>query len=428
MESRTLAIDLFHKALEAADPKRCVERYMQRDGEQLQVGLKQYDLASFQRIFVLGSGKGSLKMAEAALEILGERVSGGVVISNKPGSLPPLETIQGSHPIPDENSLRAAQSMLSCLEEMREDDLFIYLLSGGNSALCELPQPPLTLEEYQQTTRTLLGSGAEIQELNTLRKHLSQVKGGRLAQHTRATGVALVLSDVIGDDFSSIGSGPFYPDSTTFADCQAIIDRYGIASKLPENALDILNQGAAGAIEETPKQTRDNLHHQLIGSNALVLGVLKRELENQGIRCVLQEEPIRGEARDVARDLLEKACHDSGTLPCVYLFGGEPIVTLKGKGMGGRNHEMALSALEWIGSREDVLFLSGGTDGIDGMTDSAGAIADSLSFNKANEAGLSIAKLLDNNDSGSFFKTIGEQITTGPTGTNVMDIVIIVRR
>lgn len=413
--------------MQAAMPENCIKSALQLEGESLRVGEETIDLGVFDSVHVFGSGKASIRMAQATLDVLGSKVSGGVLISNVQGDVPPLRVCQGAHPVPDEKSVAGATAIRDAMKALGENDFYLFLLSGGNSALCELPMEPLTLAEFQDTTKKLLGSGAEIQEMNTIRKHLSQVKGGRLADLTPAKGVVLVLSDVIGDDFSFIGSGPLYHDTTTFKDCAEILTRYRIMDAIPATARDIITKGVEGTVPETPDAPRTHVRHILVGSNMMALKAAEKACRDKNITCTLHPEPIRGEAREIALKLLKVSQQESSAKPHVHLFGGETTVTLKGNGRGGRNQEMTLAALKAIQNSENVAFLSGGTDGIDGLSDAAGAAVDAESFARSRELGLDIDAYLDNNDSGTFFEKSGDGIITGPSGTNVMDVTIVVQ-
>lgn len=426
MKQREWVLELFSTALQAVDPKEAVRRVLRcEDGKVLAVGDQIFDLDRYDKIAIMGSGKAALKMGEAAGEVLDGKFDKGLLITNQADSIPGFTCLQASHPISDERSLNAARQLLDSLHSLTSNDLLIFLLSGGNSALCELPYDSISLSDYQQAVRTLLESGAVIQELNTIRKHLSQVKGGRLAEATQANGAVLVLSDVLDDDLSSIGSGPFAPDATTFEECWVIIEHYGLRSKLPDSVCHVLEEGKRGNLPETPKEESSKISHHMVGSNHLALEAMREACEARGIQCVLHPEPIQGEARDWAVRTLKEICQERVSAPTCHLFGGESTVTVRGSGKGGRNHEMALAALQWIGEREGVTFLSAGTDGLDGMADAAGAVADTEGFRKAKSLGLDIDDYLARNDSGSFFQATGDNIVTGSTGTNVMDVVVI---
>jgi hydroxypyruvate reductase/glycerate 2-kinase len=412
-----------------ATPETLMKTAVQRSGNQLMVAGRSHQVGGYAKIYLFGSGKASIKMASAVLDILGDRIAGGCVVSNyDDGSLAGrLPVLVGSHPVPTEKSIAAAEALMAGFAGLSERDLFIYVLSGGSSALIEKPLPPLTLQDMQKITEVLLRSGAPIEELNIVRKHLSQVKGGRLGRLTKARGIVLVISDVIGDDFQSIGSGPLFCDNSTYQNACEVLERRGIWKEVPAAARQVLQQGRDGTIEETPKQPPAQTEHVLAGTNVSILQQLRQQLTGRGIESHIITSAMRGEAREVARTIVAMgkelaAKGEPYKPPFCLLFGGETTVTVKGSGRGGRNQEMALAALREIRNDEHIFFMSMGTDGIDGPTDAAGAMADSDVFQSSCDKGLYIGDYLDNNDAYVFFEQTGGLIKTGPTGTNLMDI------
>jgi len=386
-----------------------------------------------QKVYVFGSGKASLGMAKSLLTILEERVADGVIVSNHltGEDLAPLKTVLGSHPVPDEKSITGAELLIDGLSRLDSDDFFIYLLSGGSSALIEKPVNPITLSEMQETTKLLLHTNVPIQKINAVRKHLSMVKGGRLAQCTGATGVVLVISDVIGDDLSVIGSGPLYHDPTSYQQCREILEQAAIWDKVSSRVRSVISSGIKGDIAETPKKQNDSISHHLLGTNRIALDHARQAAEEAGFNTYILSSSLAGEARVVAKDLVSLAQNVNSNKepykpPACLLFGGETTVTVRGDGKGGRNQELALAALAEIGKQNNILLLSGGTDGIDGNSSAAGAIADSGYFMEGSRQGLAIPRFLEENNSNAFFQAVDGLLETGPTGTNVMDITLLI--
>lgn len=408
MNRRALLEGSYRAALEAVAPARLLAPY----------------LAEPRPEFVLAFGKAGLPMLRAALEAypgvpgLAVPPRGTPDLAAPPGA----EVRPGSHPLPDEHSVRAAQQALARVRSLPEGTRLLVLVSGGGSALLSAPWG-VTLAQKQALTRDLLRAGATIEEINAVRKHLSRVKGGRLAQATRAQVHALLISDVIGDDPSVIASGPTAPDPTTFADALAVLDRYGVAA--PE-ACAHLRAGVQGERPETPKPGElEHVDHTVIGSNRLLLEAARVFLEGQGMRAVILGDTFAGEARDLAgfHASLVQSIRAHGTPfpgPLVLLSGGEATVTVRGDGRGGRNQEFALGLLDALGER-GVYALSAGSDGIDGSSDAAGAFLTPDSLARARQLGLDPRDFLARNDSGTFFAALGDALVTGPSGHNLND-------
>jgi glycerate 2-kinase len=432
-ERRKTARKIFDKAVQAVLPNRLISRSVVLGDNELQILDKTYSLRPGQKVYVFGSGKAAIPMAESLLAILKDRAVGGVIVTShlRHVDLSPLRVVEGAHPVPDEKSIAGASLLIDGLSSLHGDDLFIFLLSGGSSALIEKPVPPLSLAEIQETTRLLLSNNVPIQQVNAIRKHLSQVKGGGLGQVTRASGVVLVISDVIGDDLTVIGSGPLYFDPSTFQQCREILRQAGIWHKIPAEVRGVITKGVEGKIPETPKAPPDTIHHYLIGTNRIALEQAVREAGETGLNSFIMTDSLAGEAREVAKVLTAIArnistYHEPFTPPACLMFGGETTVTLHGHGRGGRNQELTLAALAEIGEQDNILLLSGGTDGIDGNSSAAGAIADSGFFREGSRQEMSIATFLADNNSSAFFHAVGGLVTTGPTGTNVMDIIVLI--
>jgi glycerate 2-kinase len=376
-------------------------------------------------------GKASPFMAVALAGRLPGRIASGVVIGTHcPIALPPpLEWIEGSHPVPDARSERAGRRALETAAAVGDDELLLVLISGGASALMVQPRDGVSLRDKQETTRQLLLAGADIGALNTVRKHLSAVKGGQLAAAARGRTVALAVSDVVGDDLSVIGSGPTVADPSRFADAVAVIERHGGWSRFPLPVRDLLLGGARGEAPETPKPGDAALARattRLIGSRRDALEGAAARAGALGYAVTVLSEPIVGEARDAGSRLAREA--PSGEGPTCVIAAGETTVTVRGKGRGGRNQELVLSAArELAAASHPVAMLSGGTDGVDGPTDAAGAVADHTTIARAAALGLDPGRVLDDNDAYAFFSALSDLVVTGPTDTNVGDIQILLR-
>lgn len=430
MNDRQTALEIYSDALKAVLPETLIRETLKLEENDLIVGDQRYPLARGGGLFVFGSGKASVGSAKAVTELLGDRIAGGLVVSNVEAELDRIRVVVGAHPVPDARSVIAADMLMQGLAGLSEDDFFIYLLSGGSSALIEKPIPPLSLQDLQDMSQLLLRAGAPIAGMNVVRKHLSLLKGGRLGRRTKARGVVLVISDVIGDDLETIGSAPLYRDRSSYADVCDILSRYNLWEKIPAAVRTLVERGRAGEGEDTPKEANPRINHLLIGTNRKTLKKAKEQAESLGMKAYILTSRLEGEARAVAKSLIAIGREilkerKPSEPPVCLLFGGETTVTVRGSGEGGRNQELCLAALQEIGSRDGLLLLSAGTDGIDGNTEAAGALADAAGWKRAQEMGLSIDDYLERNDSSRFFEQTGGLIRTGPTGTNVMDIVIL---
>ncbi len=426
------ALTIFRAALDAADPRLAVARALERDGDRLRVGAREHKLS---RVFVVGFGKASAAMAQAAEQILGDKIASGY-ISVKYGHTAPLQKAQlheAGHPLPDANSIAGAEKIVALLDQATADDLVICLISGGGSAILELPVPGVSLDDMRAMTDALLRSGATINEINTLRKHLSQVKGGQLARRTHAPIVSLILSDVIGSPLDTIASGPTAPDSTTFADALAVIEQRGIRAQLPASIHRHIERGAHGEVLDTPKAGDPvfaRVQNVVVADNAIACDAALHAAEAHGFHTLLLSTFVEGEAREVAR-VFAAIAKEIATAdrpiprPACIVAGGETTVTVRGGGKGGRNQELALAAAVEIAGMENAAILSAGTDGTDGPTDAAGAIADGSTLARAAERGLGARTFLANNDAYHFFAPLGDLIMTGPTNTNVNDVMLV---
>jgi len=435
-------IDIFNSALAAVDPYNAVLKAVSLEREQLQVAGAKYDLASFDHILVVGAGKATARMALAIESLLGNKIAAGLIVV-KDGHTAPLkniEQVEASHPVPNQAGITGAQRILDMAHAADETTLVICLLSGGASALLVAPASDVTLQDKQEATRQLLNAGASITELNAVRKHLSMVKGGRLAQTVwPARLLTLIVSDVIGNQLDAIGSGPTAPDKSTFADAWGVITKYGLQQKLPQRVADHLRSGIDGKVPETMKGNDPCLYRTqnvIVASIVQALDAAKATAMELGFSTSILSDALEGEAREAAHLLVKAARVNLDTMQLdeqhCLLCGGETTVTVKGSGKGGRSQELALAFAMEIEGMHGVSLLSAGTDGGDGPTDAAGAIVDDNTATLARKSGLNMQDYMDNNDSYTFFERL-DQVSgahclfkTGPTGTNVMDIQIVI--
>jgi hydroxypyruvate reductase len=433
---RKHALQIFQAGLQAVDPMEAINRHVRFNDNVIHISGRQFNLKKYDRILVVGAGKAVAPMAKALEDLLEDIISDGVIVVKDKHGLPlkKIKVREASHPVPDARGVESTQEILSLIEKADKRDLVICLISGGGSALLIAPVQGISLEDKQNTTKRLLACGATIHEFNTVRKHLSRAKGGRLAQMAYpATLTSLILSDVVGDDLDVIASGPTVPDSSTFHDAAQILKGYGLWDQVPPAVRNHLEKGTSGQIEDTPKS--DNAAFQqcsqvLVGTNLQALKAAGQEAQRLGYRPLILSSKVEGEAREVikfymaiAREVLSS--ENPLRPPACLLAGGETTVTLTGDGRGGRNQEFALAAALSIEGLDDIVLLSGGTDGTDGPTDAAGAIADGATVARALEKGLDPKDFLQRNDSYNFFQKLGDLLMTGPTRTNVMDIYML---
>jgi glycerate 2-kinase len=437
--ARGILLEIVNKAIESVDPSSKTRSLVRIDGERLKIGTQEFDLPEAGNIIVVGGGKASGNMAEALEEVLGDKITGGVVnVPEGTGSkyrTRKIKLVEAGHPLPTEAGIKGAEGMVDLVGGLGARDLVVCLLSGGGSALVTLPADGISLDELRETTQLLLKSGASIQEVNAIRKHLSKIKGGQLAKAAHpAKVVALVISDVVGDRLDTIASGPTYPDSTTYSDALAVIEKYGLTEKVPGTVLKRLKLGAGGKVPETPKPGEKyflNTSHEIITSNADAVEAAAEAGKSHGFNVSILTTTMQGEAREVGAHLAATAkevmeASKPVSRPAILISGGETTVTVKGDGVGGRNQELVLSAAIGISGLNNVAVTSFSTDGIDGPTDAAGAIADGFTLERAEHLGLDPAAYLERNDSYNFFKELGDLLTTGPTGTNVMDVTCLI--
>jgi len=436
-KARRQALKGLEAAVKAVDPKHLIKSKMLLKGSILHVNGYTFDLKKFKNIYVVGGGKASGSMAEALEAVLGEKITGGLV--NVPrGSKNKTAIIrlhEASHPIPDNSGVEGTRRMLEIAEKAEENDLIICLISGGGSSLMPLPKDGVTMEDKRKITEALLKCGATINEINTVRKHISDFKGGWLAKKAYpATVLNLILSDVLGDPLDFIASGPTVPDSTTFGDAIKVLKKYGLWDKAPESIKKVLLNGDKGLIPETPKvgdEAFKKVLNVVIGNNRDASTAACETLKSEGLNALLLTSLLEGEARHVGTVLASLALEIavSGNpvpKPAAIIAGGETTVTVIGGGRGGRNQEIALSAALKIRGLNGVAIASLSTDGVDGPTDAAGAIADGKTIARAEALGLRAEEFLADNNSYNFFSKLSDLIFTGPTGTNVNDVSVVI--
>lgn len=427
------ALDIFQAGVEAVTPEKFILRNIRIQGDTILLGKRKLAAS---RIWVAGAGKVSARMARILEGILGDRITGGVVIT-KGNNMEPLKRIQcleSSHPIPDASSVKATKQLLESLSGLDANDRVLFLLSGGASAMMELPHPKVPLKDLQKITNLLLHSEATIHEINCLRKHISAIKGGQLLRYLRPAKVwTWVVSDVVGDDLDVIGSGPVVPDPTTFKDARRVLEKYRLWAKTPDSVRHLIDAGIQGNVPETPKPGDDLFRGcfiDIIANNQMAVEAAARKARTKGYHTLILTRFMEGETHTVARMLLAVARQvmmfgQPIRPPACLIMGGETTLKVSGPGLGGRNQQLALYAGSLLKPNEPIVVLSAGTDGEDGPTDAAGGLVDaSLMANSKNVLEHPLQKYLEDNDAYPALQRLGGLIRTGPTGTNVMDITL----
>ena len=434
---RVHARSILEAALRAVDPRRAVRRALRLEGSRLEAGGRVWDLDAFRRVIAVGAGKAGAAMAQALEEILGPRLSAGVVVVKDGHTAPTrlVEVLEASHPVPDRRGVLAGQRLSELLREARADTLVFCLLSGGGSALLSSPAQGVSLADKQETTRLLLASGADIGEINAVRKHLSRLKGGGLALlASPAPVISLIVSDVVGDRLDVIASGPTVPDPSSWREVFDILERRGLLDEVPAPVRRHLEQGLAGGQPDTPKPGDPRLAevvNLVVAGNRQALMAARGQARQLGYQTLVLSSTIQGETKDVGRLHAALACEVLASAnplapPCCLISGGETTVTLgREPGQGGRNQEFALAAALDIQGLKGALVLSAGTDGTDGPTDAAGAQADGTSVARARALGLEARDHLRRHDAYPFFQGLQDLVMTGPTLTNVMDLHLV---
>lgn len=425
-QKRKDALDILSAAVDAVQPSRVMNDVFCR--KQLIFASEIIDLSTFDNIYVIGFGKASVGMAQAVSNAV--NVTKGVIVTNDPSAIitnHSIEIIIGGHPVPNECSICGTEKILDLLGECSQNDCVIVLISGGGSSL--LCKPRVNLDDLKKTINILLRSGVSIDEMNVIRKHLSFVKGGQLPQYTKAVIVSLIISDIVHDPITSIASGPTFPDSSTFSDARDVLKKYKLWTKVPAKVRTIITEGIAGRISETPKENNpgfDMVFNFIIAKNERACQSAIKKAKELGYDAKLMTTSLTGESRIIGKDLINRVRKRLNNKKTVIITGGETTVTVIGDGIGGRNQEFVLSCVEEISGNELVV-ASLATDGIDGNSNAAGAIADGYTLARAQEKMLNPSQFLKQNNSNIFFQALNDAFLTGSTGTNVMDIQIIIK-
>lgn len=438
-KARNTLIAIMDKAISSVDPSAALNRELEISGTRLEVGTDVIDLSDIERIFVVGGGKASGNMGKAIEKILGKKIEKGIInVPEETASqhqLQKIELVAAGHPIPNRGSAKGTEEMINLVKDLTEKDLVICLLSGGGSALMVQPADDISLDELQKTNQLLLKSGASIQEINAVRKHISEIKGGQLAREAfPAKVVTLIISDVVGDRLDTIASGPTYPDSTTYSEAWKVVKKYELVEEIPKSVAKRLKSGLEGRAPETPAPEKSRFSksiYEIIAGNRDAIEAAERVGGSRGFNVTTLTKSMQEEAKEVGEELAKvakKVLKGEAPVkkPAILLSGGETTVTVEGEGKGGRNQELALSAVKKISCLENVTVASFSTDGIDGPTDAAGAVADGFTLEKSESLGLDSEDYLRRNDSYNFFKELGDLLITGPTGTNVMDVACLI--
>lgn len=432
IKSKEIALTLMEEVIESTDPYEAVKRVLKLEKGKLIVKGEEFPVKG--KIYVLAFGKAACSMAKAIEEVLEGKIVEGLAVTKYGYALPlkKIRVIEAGHPIPDENSMKGAQLGVELAKKVGENDILLVLISGGGSALFMLPEDGISLEDKMKTNELLLKSGAKIYEINTVRKHISKVKGGKLAKLVKGTLISLILSDVVGDPLEAIASGPTVKDPTTFQDAYRLLKLYNAWDKLPESVKRHIELGIKGEREETLKEDLPNVHNFLIASNSLACESAKRKAEELGLNAYILTTTLEGEAREVAiafGSIIEEIYHRERPFkrPCVLIAGGETTVTIEGEpGLGGPNQEFALSIARKISGLRGVAVLAMDTDGTDGPTDAAGGLVDSYTLETLKERGIDVEEFLKAHNAYEALKEANALLLTGATRTNVNSIIIAV--
>ena len=419
-------LDVINSALDAVDSYNAVKSRF--EGKKIVFRKETIDISDFKNVYLIGFGKASVGMAQAVCDSID--VKNGAIITNDPDNKVQSRsvlTLVGNHPIPSQKNIDNTENILDIVNKCKENDLLIVLVSGGGSSL--LCKPRVSLNDLQKTTDLLLKSGANIREINTIRKHISFVKGGQLATSAKCTIISFIISDIIDDPIEFIASGPTYPDSTKYSGAKKILNKYGLWLKIPLSVKKVIENGIQGVISETPKKNDlvfRNVLNYIVSNNEIACIAAKEKAEELDYKAMLLTTSLDGEAKNIGKYLVDKATNYITDKKMLFISGGETTVTIKGSGKGGRNQEMVLGSVKELADK-DVVFSSFATDGVDGVCDAAGAIADAYTLKRANKKNLDQHKFLEENNSYEFFNSLDDLIITGPTGTNVMDIQILIK-
>jgi len=443
-KARRIALTLLEEAVKAADPRIAIRNHvtLSKDGEILKVDEAEFNLKKSSQVYVIGGGKAAGAMAEEIEKLLGENISAGCISilhgTRNMFKTKSVELRESSHPIPGNENIEATKRILTIVDKATPKDTILCLFSGGGSALLSLPSPSVKLGDFQEVVQQLLKRGATINELNAVRKHVSQVSGGRLAERLASKGctvIVLVISDVVGDPLDVVAGGPTAPDTTTFKKAVEVLKQYSIWTQAPESIKQHLQSGLSREVPETPKpgsKVFNHIHNFIIGSCRQACYAAHSKARELKLNSIVLSTMVEGEARQVGKVTAgiakELAKYNSPIhRPAAVIIGGETTVTVRGEGKGGRNQELALSASKSIEGLSRIAIASMGTDGVDGPTDAAGAIVDGSTVTRARAKNMNVDEYLVQNDSNTFFKSLGDGlIMTGPTGTNVNDIMLVV--
>lgn len=424
MQVKEILKDSFFEVLKNIEPSKLIDNKCEFKQNEIIINNEVITLPQNKRIHLFGSGKAVLSMAKTIYEKIDEKIEKALLVGPYENSLNKenLTYLQSSHPIPTFKSVEAGKSLKEEIEKLDKDDFFIYLLSGGNSALVELPIEDITLEDFQETTDLMLKGSMPIVAMNCIRKHLSQVKGGRLVTNCKAKGIVLVLSDVLSNDIEAIGSAPLYFDSSSFEDAITYLKEYELFEKIPVNVKKYLLKGLNKEIEDTPKTENIGIKHFLIASNEILLEDIQKELSSKHISSVIMNKKIEEDVDIVIDDLLDFIKQKQQGC---FIFGGEALVKVKGDGKGGRNQHLVLSFLNKFPDNKKITLLSAASDGVDGNSNSAGAVVDNFSIKNYKNLNLDIKKYLEDFNSNEFFKKTGDLVNTGPSHNNMLDVLIL---
>ncbi|KYK32088.1 MAG: hypothetical protein AYK22_00590 [Thermoplasmatales archaeon SG8-52-3] len=426
-EIRRNVLEIFTSAIESVDPYNVVRSKI--NNNKIIFNSEKFDISNYKNIHLIGFGKASIGMAKAVYDSIS--IKKGAIITNEINNSfkkNGLNVLYGTHPIPSEKNINATNKLINILKNCNKNDLLIVLISGGGSAL--FCKPRVSLLDLQKVTNLLLKSGADIKEINTIRKHLSYVKGGQLAKLANCTVISFIISDIIGDPIEFIASGPTYPDSTTFIQAKKILEKYDLWLKIPLSTKRIIDEGVAGNIPETPKDKDsafENVFNFIVANNKMACCAADKKAKELGYKTMILTTLLDGYAKDRGKFLVEKALnYQTNAKKMIFISGGETTVKVKGKGIGGRNQEMVLAGVNKIG-KNNIVFSSFSTDGIDGNSTAAGAIADTYTLERAKEKKLNPNIFLKENNSNKFFEKLNDNFITGSTGTNVMDIQLLIK-
>lgn len=430
---------ILNAALSAVSPYDAVRTKLTLTNNLMMIDDVEVDLDSIARVFVVGAGKATFPMAHAVFDVLGDKIHQGLIIVKDDYfdagvNLGSIEICEASHPLPDERGVKATRRMLTMLEDVEENDLVLFLISGGGSALLTDPVEGISLDEMREMTEVMLASGATINEVNTLRKRLDRVKGGGIAEAVnRGQLMTLILSDVVGDPLDAIASGPTVADSSSFEDVREILEKYELTPMLPDSVLDQFFKGLSGEVDDTPfadnKIFEKNSVH-LVGNLKIAASAAKEQAIKEGFNANIASTSYQGEARTAGERFVTvmREMSDRGiplARPACLIFGGETTVTLRGNGKGGRNQEMALSAVKGLSGLKNCMLVTLATDGGDGPTDAAGAVVVPETLERGEALGMDVSEFLANNDAYHYFDALGDLLKPGPTQTNVNDLAFL---